>query len=285
MATGGSSREELRKELTCAICLDYFTDPVILKCGHSFCLICICLHWDENGDNYRYQCPQCRTVTSLVASPDNRLRADSMCFYSVAQLLIDSDVFLYHGSPCIMDVCHAFCFATIAGFSTSTNKIRLANFAKTVWFCRANEHYVLSVSEFRMLGVKCFANEYNSNFMLSQVFNKKSYTKNYLVQSLIAKLDDLDCLDAGPQHSKALDVHGKCEKHGEELKFYCQTDKRPICVVCYESRAHRLVLSSFSLNVCILCFLYNIVFTLPLSLDMASCHLNVAEEIRLLNTF
>lgn len=132
-----------------------------------------------------------------------------------------------------------------------------------------------------MLGVKCFANEYNSNFMLSQVFNKKSYTKNYLVQSLIAKLDDLDCLDAGPQHSKAVDVHGKCDKHGEELKFYCQTDKRPICVVCYESRAHRLVVSSFSLNFSILCFLYKPVCTLPLSLDMASCQLNVAEEIRL----
>lgn len=81
--------------------------------------------------------------------------------------------------------------------------------------------------------------------MLSQVFNKKTYTKNYLVQSLIAKLDDLDSVDAGSQHSKVVNVHGKCDKHGEELKFYCQTDKRPICVVCCESRAHRLVVSFF----------------------------------------
>lgn len=101
MATGGSSREELRNELTCAICLDYFNDPVILKCGHSFCRFCICLHWDENGDDYGYQCPQCRTVTSLMASPYSRLRAaDSMCFYLVAQLLIEMDV-----------ASHAFCFA------------------------------------------------------------------------------------------------------------------------------------------------------------------------------
>lgn len=87
----------------------------------------------------------------------------------------------------------------------------------------------------------CVANEQKSNFMLSQVFNKKSYTKNYLVQNLIAKLDDLDCQDSGPQQSKAVKVDGQCEQHGEELKLYCQTDKRPICVVCCESRAHRLV--------------------------------------------
>lgn len=67
MAAGGSSREELRKELTCAICLDYFKDPVILKCGHSFCRFCISLHWDENGDDYGYQCPHCRTVTSSMS--------------------------------------------------------------------------------------------------------------------------------------------------------------------------------------------------------------------------
>lgn len=64
MATGGASRDDLRKELTCAICLDIYKDPVILKCGHNFCRFCICLHWDENGDDYGYQCPQCRTVTS-----------------------------------------------------------------------------------------------------------------------------------------------------------------------------------------------------------------------------
>lgn len=89
--------------------------------------------------------------------------------------------------------------------------------------------------------MSCVANEQECNFLLSQVFNKKSYTKNYLVQNLIAKLDDLDCQDSGPQQAKAVKVDGKCEQHGEELKLYCQTDKRPICVVCCESRAHRWV--------------------------------------------
>lgn len=63
MATAGAAGDDLRKELTCAICLDFFKDPVILKCGHNFCRFCICMHWDENGGDYGYQCPQCRTVS------------------------------------------------------------------------------------------------------------------------------------------------------------------------------------------------------------------------------
>ncbi|XP_037126615.1 E3 ubiquitin-protein ligase TRIM47 [Syngnathus acus] len=57
-----SSSDDVRKELTCAICLDFFKDPVILKCGHNFCRVCISMHWDQNGFDYSYQCPQCRTV-------------------------------------------------------------------------------------------------------------------------------------------------------------------------------------------------------------------------------
>ncbi|KAF3840914.1 hypothetical protein F7725_006776 [Dissostichus mawsoni] len=60
-----------------------------------------------------------------------------------------------------------------------------------------------------------------------------------MVQNLVTKLDDLECLASCPPPSKPVKVDGKCDQHGEELKLYCQTDKRPICVVCRESRAHR----------------------------------------------
>ncbi|KAM6985191.1 E3 ubiquitin-protein ligase TRIM47 [Aplochiton taeniatus] len=129
MATGGAG--DIKRELVCAICLDYFKDPVILKCGHNFCRFCIDMHWDENGGDYGYQCPECRTV-----------------------------------------------------------------------------------------------------------FNKKSFTKNYVVQNLVEKLNDLDCLKT-IKPSKPVKMDGKCDQHGEELKLYCRTDGRPICVVCRESRAHR----------------------------------------------
>lgn len=68
-----------------------------------------------------------------------------------------------------------------------------------------------------------------------------SFTKNYLVKNLVDKLSEFDCLKtvkpAAP--SKAMKMDGKCERHNEELKLYCHSDRKPICVVCRESRAHR----------------------------------------------
>lgn len=31
----------LQKSITCSICLDYFSDPITVLCGHSFCKTCI----------------------------------------------------------------------------------------------------------------------------------------------------------------------------------------------------------------------------------------------------
>ncbi|KAG9351775.1 hypothetical protein JZ751_023026 [Albula glossodonta] len=136
MATAGAAGVgELQKELICPICLDFFDDPVILKCGHNFCRGCILTHWEENGDDdVGYRCPECR-----------------------------------------------------------------------------------------------------------QVFGKISFTTNYLVKNLVDKLDGLEFLKPGKSlvPAKPTKLEGKCDRHGEELKLYCHTDSKPICVVCRESRAHR----------------------------------------------
>nr|XP_056723352.1 E3 ubiquitin-protein ligase TRIM41 [Euleptes europaea] len=49
----------LHEEAVCAICLDYFTDPVSIGCGHNFCRVCITQLWgagdgpdeEEEGDD------------------------------------------------------------------------------------------------------------------------------------------------------------------------------------------------------------------------------------------
>ncbi|XP_032903337.1 zinc-binding protein A33-like [Amblyraja radiata] len=45
------------EEVVCPICLDFFTDPVSLECGHNFCRSCITQSWDREGRN---SCPECR---------------------------------------------------------------------------------------------------------------------------------------------------------------------------------------------------------------------------------
>ncbi|XP_078073477.1 zinc-binding protein A33-like isoform X1 [Mustelus asterias] len=54
-----ASRQQLQsltEETICPICLDIFTDPVILDCGHNFCRSCITQCWEKEINS----CPECR---------------------------------------------------------------------------------------------------------------------------------------------------------------------------------------------------------------------------------
>nr|XP_028573465.1 zinc finger protein RFP-like [Podarcis muralis] len=51
-------RKRIRSEVTCSICLSYFTRPVELGCRHNFCETCILRCWEESGKKTR--CPECR---------------------------------------------------------------------------------------------------------------------------------------------------------------------------------------------------------------------------------
>ncbi|XP_067914721.1 E3 ubiquitin/ISG15 ligase TRIM25-like [Heterodontus francisci] len=51
----------MEAELTCAVCLDLFREPVTAPCGHNFCRACLAQFWA--GDRRRllgFTCPQCR---------------------------------------------------------------------------------------------------------------------------------------------------------------------------------------------------------------------------------
>ncbi|XP_005373480.1 PREDICTED: probable E3 ubiquitin-protein ligase TRIML1 isoform X1 [Chinchilla lanigera] len=64
--------ENLREELTCFICLDYFSSPVTTECGHSFCLMCLLKNWEEH--NTPLSCPECwRTLGCPHFQPNERL--------------------------------------------------------------------------------------------------------------------------------------------------------------------------------------------------------------------
>ncbi|XP_015229119.1 PREDICTED: zinc finger protein RFP-like isoform X2 [Cyprinodon variegatus] len=54
MATTGNLSEE---QVHCSICLDVFTNPVSIPCGHNFCQGCIVGYWKTSP---LYQCPMCK---------------------------------------------------------------------------------------------------------------------------------------------------------------------------------------------------------------------------------
>nr|XP_032630236.1 E3 ubiquitin-protein ligase TRIM11-like [Chelonoidis abingdonii] len=64
--------ENLQEEATCPVCLEYFTEPVSLECGHNFCRACISQCWE--GSDTAASCPQCRqTVQQRNLRPNRQL--------------------------------------------------------------------------------------------------------------------------------------------------------------------------------------------------------------------
>uniref|UniRef100_UPI00358EB947 E3 ubiquitin/ISG15 ligase TRIM25-like n=1 Tax=Myxine glutinosa TaxID=7769 RepID=UPI00358EB947 len=54
--------EDSSNELTCAICLQLFEEPVALPCGHSFCSSCLENYWESREESTACLCPNCREV-------------------------------------------------------------------------------------------------------------------------------------------------------------------------------------------------------------------------------
>lgn len=55
------------EDLTCPVCCDIFSDPVLLGCSHSFCRDCLARYW-ELGQR---ECPVCRKRASKCSPPTN----------------------------------------------------------------------------------------------------------------------------------------------------------------------------------------------------------------------
>ncbi|XP_075434160.1 E3 ubiquitin/ISG15 ligase TRIM25-like [Ascaphus truei] len=52
----------LSEELSCSICLNIYTNPVMLTCGHNFCQDCIAKTFDSQRRSGVYSCPDCRAA-------------------------------------------------------------------------------------------------------------------------------------------------------------------------------------------------------------------------------
>ena len=74
-STSSDALKKLEKQLTCAICLNHYTDPKTLLCLHSFCHQCLeGLPLELQEENYCIlSCPICRIPTELPEADVGRL--------------------------------------------------------------------------------------------------------------------------------------------------------------------------------------------------------------------
>ena len=57
--------ENLKKQVTCSICLDTYTDPKILSCFHTFCCKCLEKHARKTHRQGKFRCPECQAEIDL----------------------------------------------------------------------------------------------------------------------------------------------------------------------------------------------------------------------------
>ncbi|XP_043823419.1 tripartite motif-containing protein 43-like [Dromiciops gliroides] len=67
MAAAVERLQKLQKEITCGVCQSYFSDPVTIGCGHSFCRTCLSLSWRAGAG--AFSCPECRQVPQVREFP------------------------------------------------------------------------------------------------------------------------------------------------------------------------------------------------------------------------
>uniref|UniRef100_A0A8C6VHB5 RING-type domain-containing protein n=1 Tax=Naja naja TaxID=35670 RepID=A0A8C6VHB5_NAJNA len=55
----GGMIQDLQEDIKCSICLESFSNPVSIDCGHNFCQDCLFVHLN-NSPQSEYSCPECR---------------------------------------------------------------------------------------------------------------------------------------------------------------------------------------------------------------------------------
>ena len=55
----------LKKQLTCSICLDTYTEPKTISCLHTFCCECLAKHARVSQKKGKFRCPECQAAIDL----------------------------------------------------------------------------------------------------------------------------------------------------------------------------------------------------------------------------
>nr|XP_032834784.1 uncharacterized protein LOC116956980 [Petromyzon marinus] len=72
MSSEQSKDQSKPDELTCQICECLFTNPMRLPCCHSFCEVCIEVHWELESTQTEFLCPQAKCEQRWKSKPTLR---------------------------------------------------------------------------------------------------------------------------------------------------------------------------------------------------------------------
>ena len=83
--------KNLKKQLTCSICLDTYTEPKTISCLHTFCCQCLERHARESQKQGKFRCPECQAEIDLPGGNRFDLLPNSFFHKSLLSVLEEED--------------------------------------------------------------------------------------------------------------------------------------------------------------------------------------------------
>ncbi|NXH59718.1 TRI41 ligase, partial [Rhabdornis inornatus] len=219
--------ETLQEEAICAICLDYFADPVSIGCGHNFCRGCISRLWARGGPEPPPGGSEGGSELEEEDEDEDELEEDEL----------DEE----EGAA-------AWAGSTQGGLFFGDEDYDEDVMEEDVEEEEEEEEEAEEEEEDEEEQPPPPPSRRPPVFTCPQcrkTFLQRSFRPNLQLANMvqiIRQLHPRPQRPAGPGPGPAAAPGGPpelCEKHQEPLKLFCEVDEAAICVVCREARGHK----------------------------------------------
>ncbi|XP_006714995.1 E3 ubiquitin-protein ligase TRIM41 isoform X4 [Homo sapiens] len=245
--------QTLQEEAVCAICLDYFTDPVSIGCGHNFCRVCVTQLWGGEDEEDRDELDREEEEEDGEEEEVEAVGAGA----GWDTPMRDED---YEG-----DMEEEVEEEEEGVFWTSGMSRSSWDNMDYVWEEEDEEedldYYLGDMEEEDLRG----EDEEDEEEVLEEVeeedldpvtplppppaprrcftcpqcrksFPRRSFRPNLQLANMVQVIRQMH---PTPGRGSRVTDQGICPKHQEALKLFCEVDEEAICVVCRESRSHK----------------------------------------------
>lgn len=244
--------QTLQEEAVCAICLDYFTDPVSIGCGHNFCRVCVTQLWGGEDEEDRDELD--REEEEEVGEEEEVEAVGAGGGWDTP--MRDED---YEGDmeeEAEEEEEGVFWSSGIGGSNWDNmdyvweeeeeEEEELDYYLGDVEDLRGEdedeEEEVLEEDEEEELDPitqlppppaprRCFTCP-----QCRKSFPRRSFRPNLQLANMVQVIRQMH---PTPGRGSRVNEQGICPRHQEALKLFCEVDEEAICVVCRESRSHK----------------------------------------------
>ncbi|KAB0385834.1 hypothetical protein FD755_000790 [Muntiacus reevesi] len=249
-ATAPNPLQTLQEEAVCAICLDYFKDPVSIGCGHNFCRGCVTQLWGKEDNEQDRE--EEEDEWEEDEDDDEAVGAIGGWGSSIREVLYqgDADEVLFQDQeddePWVGD----------GGIRDRMDYVWDQEEEEDTDYYLGGLRHDLRINVY--LQEEEILEEYDEDdeelypdthlapppapprqFTCPQCrksFKRRSFRPNLQLANMVQIIRQM--CPTSNRESRVND-QGICSKHQEALKLYCEVDKEAICVICRESRSHK----------------------------------------------